>query len=213
MTKRASRETCKKLSAIMKRRRADPGFIAAYQAGMQRLHADPEFAASNSSRMQERNAEPAFRAKQRASRAIPDETRRTIVAALRADPNPYRVARAIDGASYSTVLRIAKAAGIATAGRTRPRTLHGDGAGPFHFVNLHVGARLRWRRKQQGMTYRRLAEAAGICLQQIRKYEYAVNRISPARLYHLAQLLDVPVSYFFEGLPPPGRPSPGQSSE
>ena len=36
--------------------------------------------------------------------------------------------------------------------------------------------------------------------QQIQKYECGANRVSAARLWRIAGALEVPVSYFFEGL-------------
>jgi transcriptional regulator with XRE-family HTH domain len=74
--------------------------------------------------------------------------------------------------------------------------------GDFHFVDVHVGARLRHRRQQLGLTQKRLAEAAGVVLQQIHKCESAANRISPGCLYDFARLLRIPVAWFFEGLTP-----------
>jgi hypothetical protein len=112
MPSRLSKTRRKKLSAAMKRKRADPAFAALHRAAMQRLNADPEFAAARLARIERLNADPGFRAKQRASRAISVETRAAIVAALRADPNAWRVALSVAGASYTTVRRIAKAEGV-----------------------------------------------------------------------------------------------------
>ncbi len=58
--------------------------------------------------MRRRNADPAFRAKQHAAVSIPSATRAAIIAALKVDPHAKRVATKIVGASYWTVLRIAK---------------------------------------------------------------------------------------------------------
>jgi transcriptional regulator with XRE-family HTH domain len=67
-------------------------------------------------------------------------------------------------------------------------------------VNLHIGRRLRCRRRLLGLTQQELATATGITFQQINKYEQATNRMSAARVYEMARALDVPVSYFFAGL-------------
>jgi transcriptional regulator with XRE-family HTH domain len=67
-------------------------------------------------------------------------------------------------------------------------------------VDQHLGARLRRRRRLLGMTQQQLAAACGVRFQQIQKYECAANRMSAARLWSLAQILEVPVSYFYEGL-------------
>lgn len=67
-------------------------------------------------------------------------------------------------------------------------------------IDHHVGRRLRQRRRVLGLTQQKLAEDVSIRFQQIQKYESGANRISASRLWALAQALDVPVSYFFEGL-------------
>ena len=67
---------------------------------------------------------------------------------------------------------------------------------------MHVGARLRRRRELLGIKIQKLADSAGVCIQQIQKYEAAQNRISPERLYRFARALGVPVAWFFDGLPP-----------
>jgi transcriptional regulator with XRE-family HTH domain len=69
-------------------------------------------------------------------------------------------------------------------------------------IDEHLGRRLRKRRRLLGLTQQQLAGACGVRFQQIQKYECAANRMSAARLWQLAQVLDVPVSYFFEGLGP-----------
>lgn len=67
-------------------------------------------------------------------------------------------------------------------------------------IDLHVGKRLRRRRRLLGLTQQQLAESVGIRLQQIQKYECGANRVSASRLFELAESLDVPVQYFYEGL-------------
>ncbi|MEM8987729.1 MAG: helix-turn-helix transcriptional regulator [Pseudomonadota bacterium] len=67
-------------------------------------------------------------------------------------------------------------------------------------IDLHVGKRLRQRRCLLSMTQQQLATAVGIKFQQIQKYESGANRISASRLWSLARALDVPVSFFFEGI-------------
>jgi len=69
-----------------------------------------------------------------------------------------------------------------------------------HPIDLHVGQRLRQRRRLLGLTQQKLAEAVDIRFQQIQKYESGANRISASRLWSLAQALDVPVAFFFEGV-------------
>jgi transcriptional regulator with XRE-family HTH domain len=69
-----------------------------------------------------------------------------------------------------------------------------------HVVDVHVGKRIRQRRWLVGMTQQKLAELVGIKFQQIQKYETGANRVSASRLWDIADALDVPVSFFFEGL-------------
>ncbi|KND47068.1 MAG: transcriptional regulator, Cro/CI family [Parcubacteria bacterium C7867-004] len=67
-------------------------------------------------------------------------------------------------------------------------------------IDIHLGRRLRRRRRLLGLTQQELAHACGVRFQQIQKYECAANRMSAARLWQLAEALEVPVSYFYEGL-------------
>lgn len=69
-----------------------------------------------------------------------------------------------------------------------------------HPVDVHVGQRVRQRRWMIGMTQQQLAERVGIKFQQIQKYETGTNRVSASRLWDIAAVLEVPVSFFFEGL-------------
>lgn len=69
-----------------------------------------------------------------------------------------------------------------------------------HPIDVHVGRRLRQRRRLLGMTQEKLAKAVNIRFQQIQKYESGANRISASRLWALARAMEVSVAYFFEGL-------------
>jgi len=69
-----------------------------------------------------------------------------------------------------------------------------------NLVDIHVGARLRIRRKLLRMSQEHLANALGITFQQIQKYERGANRISASKLFEAAETLSVPVAHFFEGL-------------
>lgn len=69
-----------------------------------------------------------------------------------------------------------------------------------HPVDVHVGQRIRQRRWLVGMTQQQLAERVGIKFQQIQKYETGANRVSASRLWDIAAALEVPVSFFFEGI-------------
>lgn len=67
-------------------------------------------------------------------------------------------------------------------------------------IDQNISSRLRQRRVLQGYTQGALAEALGVSFQQIQKYETGVNRVSGARLFDLACVLDVPVTYFYHPL-------------
>ncbi|MSP68098.1 MAG: XRE family transcriptional regulator, partial [Alphaproteobacteria bacterium] len=67
-------------------------------------------------------------------------------------------------------------------------------------VDRFVGRRIRERRIMLGLTQQDMAHLIGVTYQQAHKYERGINRISAARLYGIARALDVPISYFFEGL-------------
>jgi len=76
-------------------------------------------------------------------------------------------------------------------------------ATPTHEVDLLVGARVRLRRKQMGVSQAELADICGITFQQIQKYEKGSNRISASKLYEIAQHLKVPIGHFFLDMPEP----------
>lgn len=69
-----------------------------------------------------------------------------------------------------------------------------------HPVDLHVGKKLRQRRRLLGMTQQQLATMVNIRFQQVQKYESGANRISASRLWALARALEVPVEFFFDGV-------------
>ena len=78
-------------------------------------------------------------------------------------------------------------------------------------IDMHVGARVWARRKQFGMSQTELGNALNLSFQQVQKYENGTNRISSSRLHQISQVLDVPISYFFDDLPAEisGKRAPG----
>jgi transcriptional regulator with XRE-family HTH domain len=80
-------------------------------------------------------------------------------------------------------------------------------------TDKHVGSRVRMRRMMLEMSQERLGNAIGLTFQQVQKYEKGTNRIGASRLQQIAQVLQVPVAFFFEGAPnPPGKPpGPGDA--
>jgi transcriptional regulator with XRE-family HTH domain len=77
-------------------------------------------------------------------------------------------------------------------------------------IDDHVGARIRERRIMLGLTQQQLAELIGVTYQQAHKYERGINRVSAGRLFEIARVLSVPVSYFYEGI---GDEGPRQVSQ
>ncbi len=69
-----------------------------------------------------------------------------------------------------------------------------------HPVDAHVGQRVRQRRCMAGMSQQQLGDKVGIRFHQIQKYESGTNRISASRMWDIAAAMEVPVSFFFEGL-------------
>ncbi|MDY0872822.1 helix-turn-helix domain-containing protein [Dongia rigui] len=73
--------------------------------------------------------------------------------------------------------------------------------GFFNPIDIHVGQRIRQRRTLLGLSQTDLGEAIGLTFQQVQKYERGANRVSSSRLFDLARVLDVPLSWFFEEIP------------
>jgi transcriptional regulator with XRE-family HTH domain len=67
-------------------------------------------------------------------------------------------------------------------------------------TDKYVGSRVRMRRLMLSMSQEKLGEKLGLTFQQVQKYEKGTNRIGASRLQHIAQILKVPVSFFFEGV-------------
>lgn len=69
-----------------------------------------------------------------------------------------------------------------------------------HPVDVTVGNRVREMRIRKGLSQQALGDQVGVSFQQIQKYERGTNRMGSSRLIQIADVLDVPVSTFFEGL-------------
>ncbi len=76
-------------------------------------------------------------------------------------------------------------------------------------IDLYVGGRVRMRRMLVGLSQEKLGDALGVTFQQIQKYEKGANRIGASRLHQIAQVLGVPVSFFYDGAAPAGETAPG----
>jgi transcriptional regulator with XRE-family HTH domain len=68
-------------------------------------------------------------------------------------------------------------------------------------TDKHVGSRVRMRRMMLGMSQEKLGDGLGLTFQQVQKYEKGTNRIGASRLQHISRILQVPVSFFFDGAP------------
>ena len=92
-------------------------------------------------------------------------------------------------------------------GTTKPTAVrvvraYGRGTGVPNPADVHVGKRIRMRRLFLRMNQETLASALGLTFQQVQKYEGGANRVSASRLSATAEILNVPISYFFAELPP-----------
>lgn len=67
-------------------------------------------------------------------------------------------------------------------------------------IDRIVGQRLRWRRRELKLTQEQLGEKLGLTFQQVQKYEKGVNRIAAGRLFEIAQVLGITITYFYEGV-------------
>ncbi|MCF4167613.1 helix-turn-helix domain-containing protein [Zavarzinia compransoris] len=67
-------------------------------------------------------------------------------------------------------------------------------------VDVHVGARVKLRRQLLGFSQTELGNALDLTFQQVQKYEKGTNRISASKLHKMAEVLDVPISFFFDGV-------------
>lgn len=74
-------------------------------------------------------------------------------------------------------------------------------SGGYDSIGVAVGAKVRLRRKQLGMSQKGLADALGVTFQQVQKYERGANRVSASTLARVAQALEIPVAAFFDNEP------------
>ncbi|MBL0848830.1 MAG: XRE family transcriptional regulator [Candidatus Liberibacter ctenarytainae] len=68
-------------------------------------------------------------------------------------------------------------------------------------VDINVGKRIRLRRTILGMSQEKLGESLGITFQQVQKYEKGINRVGASRLQGISEVLDIPISFFFDVAP------------
>jgi len=97
--------------------------------------------------------------------------------------------------------------------KSADRFSYGRGTGVPNPVDVHVGGRIRTRRLLIGMNQETLARALGLTFQQVQKYEGGANRVSASRLSQIAEVLRVPIAYFFTGLEAAGDSPDAQELE
>ena len=68
-------------------------------------------------------------------------------------------------------------------------------------IDVHVGSRVRLRRMMVRMSQETLGAELNLTFQQVQKYEKGANRIGASRLFTIANILDVPVQFFFDDMP------------
>ena len=68
-------------------------------------------------------------------------------------------------------------------------------------IDIHVGSRVRLQRMLRGISQEKLGERLGLTFQQVQKYEKGVNRIGASRLFDLANVLGVPIQFFYDDAP------------
>ena len=68
-------------------------------------------------------------------------------------------------------------------------------------IDKHVGSRVRMRRMMLGMSQEKLGDGLGLTFQQVQKYEKGTNRMGASRLQNISRILQIPVTFFFEGAP------------
>ncbi|HXA40930.1 MAG TPA: helix-turn-helix domain-containing protein [Phenylobacterium sp.] len=62
-------------------------------------------------------------------------------------------------------------------------------------LELMIGARLRTRRRQLGLSQSDLAQRLGVSFQQVQKYERGANRVAASTLLTAAQALSTSISW------------------
>jgi transcriptional regulator with XRE-family HTH domain len=67
-------------------------------------------------------------------------------------------------------------------------------------IMIEIGRRLGERRRELGLSLSGLAQRCGVSLQQVHKYERAQSVVSAPMLFHLSRCMDVPITFFFDGV-------------
>ncbi|WP_367160630.1 helix-turn-helix transcriptional regulator [Kozakia baliensis] len=67
--------------------------------------------------------------------------------------------------------------------------------------DIHIGYCIRRFRNQKKISQEKLADELDVTFQQVQKYERGTNRVTAARLAEIADILETPVAYFYDGMP------------
>jgi len=68
--------------------------------------------------------------------------------------------------------------------------------------DAEIGRKIRAVRLERGLSQSNLADGIGLTFQQVQKYEKGTNRVSAGRLHKIAEMLDIPVTFFYGGMGP-----------
>ncbi len=66
--------------------------------------------------------------------------------------------------------------------------------------DLEIGRKIRALRLERGLSQSHLACGIGLTFQQVQKYEKGTNRVAAGRLQRIADMLNVPVTFFYGGM-------------
>ena len=78
--------------------------------------------------------------------------------------------------------------------------LRAEPANRANNVDRYVGTRIRQRRVMLGLSQQKMADMIGVTYLQAHKYGRGINRISAGRLYEISRVLNVPITFFYDGL-------------
>jgi len=66
--------------------------------------------------------------------------------------------------------------------------------------DAEIGRKIRALRLQRGLSQSNLGDGIGLTFQQVQKYEKGMNRVSAGRLQRIADMLNIPVTFFYGGM-------------
>jgi len=66
--------------------------------------------------------------------------------------------------------------------------------------DVEIGRKIRALRLERGLSQTGLADSIGLTFQQVQKYEKGANRVSAGRLHKIAEMLNIPVTFFYGGM-------------